>query len=159
MLSLLRRQCKDGYNLSMVFSELMSSSSVLANSLKCNCTCNEQLPGYAKINDPLIKFTSTTNLPIFIINPSIDSLLPVQKHVKLKKSDLENMRELSLANDVCRVLSMLFFFLNFGLPCLKVNYLFCSDIIKRSIRRSCVKKQLLQQGRGIGKRRNFTIKT
>lgn len=93
----------------MVFSELMSSSSVLGNSLKCGCTCNEQRPGYCKINDPLFKFTSTTNLPIFSINPSIDSLLPMQKCIKLNKSDLENMRQLSLANDESRVLSLLFF--------------------------------------------------
>lgn len=49
------------------------------------------------------------NLPAFIINLSVDFPLPTHKCLNLKKSDLENMRELSLANYVCRVLSMLSF--------------------------------------------------
>lgn len=49
------------------------------------------------------------NLPAFIINLSVDFPLPTHKCINLKKSDLENMRELSLANYVCRALSMLSF--------------------------------------------------
>lgn len=87
----------------------MSSSSVLANCPKCDCICDEEPPGYAKINDSSIEFTPKTNLPAFIINPSVDFPLPRRKCIKLKKSDSENVRELSLANYVCRVLSMLSF--------------------------------------------------
>lgn len=80
------------------------------------------------------QIVSKTNSPALICNPTVNILWYMHK---------------------CPY----YLFLNFDFPCLKVNCLFCSDIIKGSIRRSWVKKQLMQQGRRIGRRRNFTIKT
>lgn len=80
------------------------------------------------------QIVSKTNSPALICNPTVNILWSMHK---------------------CPY----YLFLNFDFPCLKVNCLFCSDIIKGSIRRSWVKKQLMQQGRRIGRRRNFTIKT
>lgn len=124
---------------SIVLSKLMNLPTVNCSSFLAYCPkCDLYMPwktqwlyqSYWVFN----QIISKTNSPAFIYNPSVSILWSMHK---------------------CPY----YVFLNFDFPCLKVNCLFCSDIIKGSIRRSWVKKQLMQQGRRIGRRRNFTIKT